>query len=704
MRNGLIILLALSIITIVCNYILIKHTDPIFNRIMTHYDSENRSIHENTSSSTFFNLKLANELLMIYEQQLARLAAAPFLPTYQNYRLKFKLNITSIATHLYGNFIGSNRHLQVVCFAKFPNTPTLHEALSFNLNFSVKTIDVKHVQLTLENSSIPTANKHIDIINIEVNQTFSIDIVFSFTYQWTDLKIVNSFDWPAWPLQKPCIDSIEYCIRQNDSKLDYPCLVTNTLTHLTSRQMFLAEQSGVIYWLDKQYAVAQLGHPLLSKAKTRRPSPMEFSMNSTICSPEFNKWISTYQQWHENITATISHLSMTFEQQRDRIVELNIRFMLYEAPGTGVADRIVHLMTTYLIAVLTKRLFLFDSKWSTFFDVMQSRLNYDQISVIPWFSHLHILNTNLSKNSSKYFTTRSHVTSLNNIEEHYDYDREFPERILIFQGHMGRIVQMMTSNASIYRTFLNDDLRMSPENMFGCLYHSLLIHRLAALVERTSGTINTLSHNKNLGHSSQQILRAILSPMFYPIGIQIRTQDHLTNDDMNNKSQGITSEQIWTILYQHFIYCARDLVFRNQEMLDRSGQLPIGFLLSNAVGIRQTFLKRWQLPSYCFHSFKKECYTRTHGLYLLANPDIIYHVSLTSQSALALQIAMFDIFIFSFCEIHIITSGSGFGRIAVFASLRGRNIYSLSRDETYLCRNDSYSISLIDSGYNWSGI
>jgi hypothetical protein len=65
---------------------------------------------------------------------------------------------------------------------------------------------------------------------------------------------------------------------------------------------------------------------------------------------------------------------------------------------------------------------------------------------------------------------------------------------------------------------------------------------------------------------------------------------------------------------------------------------------------------------------------------------------------------MFDIFLFGFCERHIITTDSGFGRIAVFVSLEGRNIYSMSMDEMFSCRNDSQAISLVDSAYHWSGI
>jgi hypothetical protein len=37
--------------------------------------------------------------------------------------------------------------------------------------------------------------------------------------------------------------------------------------------------------------------------------------------------------------------------------------MLHEKLTSGTADRIVHLMTTYLVVILTKRMFLFDMNW-----------------------------------------------------------------------------------------------------------------------------------------------------------------------------------------------------------------------------------------------------------------------------------------------------------------------------------------------------
>ncbi len=147
------------------------------------------------------------------------------------------------------------------------------------------------------------------------------------------------------------------------------------------------------------------------------------------------------------------------------------------------------------------------------------------------------------------------------------------------------------------------------------------------------------------------------------------TDDDLTSYDISNKSQTVVREKTLTVLFQNHITCTRDLVIRNQELFDSSGQLPIGFLLSNAVGVRQTFLKRWQLPPYCFQSFRKECYNRPDELYILANPDPVYHVSHTFQTALSFQLAMFAIFLFGFCQRHIISTESGFGRIVVFASL-----------------------------------
>ncbi|CAF4767464.1 unnamed protein product, partial [Rotaria sp. Silwood2] len=80
----------------------------------------------------------------------------------------------------------------------------------------------------------------------------------------------------------------------------------------------------------------------------------------------------------------------------------------------------------------------------------------------------------------------------------------------------------------------------------------------------------------------------------------------------------------------------------------------------------------------------------------------VFHISYANDQALALQLGIFDNFLFSLCEQHIFSADSGFGRFAVFASLKLPNIYSFLRHERPSCRNQS--IPLATAGYHWSGI
>ncbi|CAF2785058.1 unnamed protein product [Rotaria sp. Silwood2] len=565
------------------------------------------------------------------------------------------------------------------------------------------------------------ANARIDLITqivVHVNRVFSIDTVFSFTYQWLDSYVLNFFHWPQWPLKKSCANRILNDIIQNrtsDPQRHFSCSITSILTHSTSRQLFTDERVAITDWLDVQYNATKthsfsrehpLNDQLSSTTRTRRLSSFEVASNTKVCSVEFYSWISKYQDWHANISSSISDPRLTFEEQRDRIVEQNIRFMLYKKSPSGTADRIVHLMTTYLIAILTNRLFLFDEDWPEFSHVMLTSLNYERESVIPWFRSLGRLNKYLSRNDSKYLTSGEYKFSFDRLSRDYNYDREFSERILIFQAHTGGIGHMMTSQTSVYRKFLTEDLHMHADSMFGCLYHSLFLYRLSALIERTSISISTDSlQQEQLGHSSQQLLQVLLSPNFYPIGIQVRTGDATMKDD-NSKSwfKRATSENSVLESYQYFLTCARDIVDGNQTFLTNINQVPIAFLISDTARLRRAALLRWKLPSSCLQSLGKECRNQTHSLPIIANSNPVLHIAYTSQRLLALHLAMFDVFLFGLCEQHVISVESGFGNIGAFAALKQRNVYSLSTLTHKSCVGKNQDIPMVNSSYQWSGI
>jgi hypothetical protein len=686
-----------------------------------------------TFNATNIMLKPSKALCRIYEQQFSQHAAAPFLPTYQNHRLILKFSLSSIATHLYGNvnsFQGSSRGLRVACLEKRGNKTTFQQSFDLTLRFNVQKVNMQAMHFTLDSrteaepsliiSTVP-ANKRTDLVThiiVHVNRIFSMDTVFSFTYQWLDSDVLNFFHWPQWPLTKSCANRILNDLIQNHTvnpQRHFSCSITSILTHSTSRQLFTDEQIAISDWLDIQYRATitdsfstenPLSDLLSSTTRTRRLIPFEVASNPKVCSAEFHSWISKYQDWHANVSSSISDPRLTFEQQRDRIVDQNVRFMLYEKNPSGVADRIVHLMTTYLIAILTNRLFVFDADWPEFSHVMLASLNYERESVIPWFRRLDRLNKYLSRNNTKYLTSGHYKFSFDRLRRDYDYDRQFPERILTFRAHTGGIVHMMMSETSVFRKFLTEDLRMRADNMFGCLYHSLFLYRLSELIEITSADhSNDSLQQEQLGHSPQQLLLVLLSPAFYPIGVQVRTGDATMKGD-NTKSwfKVATSENSLLESFRYFFNCARDLVDGNQTFLTDIKQVPIVFLLSDTVRLRRAALLRWKLPSSCLQSFGDECRNQTHALPVVANPNPVFHVAYTSQHLLAFRLAMFDTILFGLCEQHVISAESGFGSLGVFASLKQRNIYSLSIFRKGSCLGKNRDISLVDSSYQWSGI
>lgn len=672
-------------------------------------------------------------LLQIYEQQLCQYTAGPFLPTYQNHRLILKFNISSIATYIYGNvdsFQGSNRRLRITCLEKSGNDTTFERSFDFILRFNVQKINAEAIHFTFDPTTVvvsplfmftESANKRtsqITQIIIRIDRVFSINSVFTFMYQWLDSDVLNFFHWPQWPLTKLCANRILQDLVLNHTvnpQRHFSCSVTSILTHSTSRQLLSNERMAISHWLDIQHKVmitdsistGYFSEDLLSTTtRTRRRTPFEVALDSEVCSTEFQSWISKYQDWHDNISDSISDPRLSLEEQRDRIVDQNIRFMLYEKNPSGTADRIVHLVTTYLIAILTNRLFLFDTDWPEFSHVMLTSLNYERETVIPWFPTLDGLNRRLYANNTKYLTSGHYKFSHDRFNKNYDYDRQFPERILTFRAHTGGIVQMMTSQESIYRKFLTEDLGMRPENMFGCLYHSLFVHRLTSLIEVTSAKTSVVSsQHTELGHFPQQILQILLSPFFYPIGVQVRTGDATMRQDNTRHWFGSPpSEESILYSYEYFLTCAHDLVNGNQTFINDTKQMPIIFLLSDTVRLRRAALLHWKRASPYLQSFGNEVRNQTHLLPVVANSSPVLHIFFTSQRLLALHLAMFDIFLFGLCEQHVITIESGFGTVGVFASLKQRNIYSLSTTRKESCLGRNRETSLVSSSYQWSGI
>ena len=610
----------------------------------------------------------------IYKQQLHQVQTAPFLPTYHNYRLQLKLNRTSLLTALdhsndSGRMFNTSRHMYVTCFES--------ESFRFNfsINFNIKVMDANAMNITWQ---LPQCNTSIifislftsDILVLDVRQRFAASATFTFTHQWSHSNISKPFHWPIWPLEK---------------RMNLSDRLTTVLEHSNAQQLFDTERKAIRHWLDLQYNATDS----IPSIATRRLIPFEISLNTSVCSTQFFSWIDNYVQWHANVTRYLSDRSISAQQHQQFILKENIRFILYETLGSGTADRITHLITTYLIGILTNRLFLFDPNWLEFSDIIRSRLYDDRKEILPWFAS-DAMWKNLTVGNYRFGTERLYTD--------YDYEKKLLERFVIVRAHTGGLTHMLVSSKSVYRTFLTETLRMNVSNLFGCLYHALVVYRLSAMIERTS----TDDTSETFGHSGQQLLQTLLSPGIYPIGIQVRTGDKFLKE--HTKTLALVSDDATLKSFANFITCAQHFARGHQSLFKNSSQLPVALVVSDTLSLRRTVLRRWQYPFACLHSHHPACSDNTTGLYFLASPDPVLHVAYTDQRRLAFNLAMFDTFLLSLCEQHLITVESGFGRIGVFAALKQRNIFSFPPNQYLVCSNMSQSTSLRESGYHWSGI
>jgi hypothetical protein len=389
---------------------------------------------------------------------------------------------------------------------------------------------------------------------------------------------------------------------------------------------------------------------------------------------------------------------MSVKERRTRLIDLDVRLLVYEKSWSGIADRITHLISTYLVALLTKRLFIFDKSWPEFTQMMQSSLNYEQQLLIPWLEQIDLLNTNLSSNDREYLSIKTPLFSFDRLLQDYDYEKVFSQRILIFRGHTGGVIHTIHSNTSIYRKFLTEDLQMNTSNLFGCLYHSLYTYKLSELIQ----TVAINAQKDPLDHSSKQILQTLLSPSVFSIGLQIRAGDQQMLETNVPPSSSDTQETTILNFTQHFFQCAQELINADASFMNNTKQIPVVFLLSDSYRIRRAALKRWPLSLQRLPSFRNECQWQTDRLHVLSSSRPVLHIQYATDRALAFRLGMFDVFLFSLCEQHLISAESGFGRIPAFASLKLRNIYSLLLNERKSCLKEGISHSI--AGYHWSGI
>lgn len=636
----------------------------------------------------------SHELLAFYTQQLSRFNAAAFLPTFQNRRLSMRFNVTSLVTEKpYLNIY--NFHITVLRYT--PSDGRAYPVCNIDVTLqprnsssypSIALADISYKSIC----ALSLSATNTSVFTITTSRTFPSNFLFRFHSHWSHRQENSeTLSWPSWPPTPKCLHS---------STGITACSYLTILKHFSARELFVIEQNALSQWSDLQYAAfvqrTLLVAPRNFPAK-RSFMPFERANNPSVCPRAFHTWISEYRQWHEKVTDLLlqTNSRMTVQRQRDRLIDLDIRFLVYEKHSTGIADRLTHLISTYLIALLTKRVFIFDKAWPEFTEIMQSSLNYDQQLLLPWLKRLNVLNANLSSTDRKYLSTKHRWFSFDRYRYDRDYNQAFPQRIVTFRAHTGTTIQIIRSNSSIYRKFLTDELQLNTSTIFGCLYHSLFTFKLSGLMR----VMSLAADNNPTGYSSDETFQTLLSPDVFPIGVQIRAGDEqlLAQHKQVDRSDSLENNSLR--YFERFFQCAQEIVQAYGRYLNESKRMPVVFLVSDDHQLRRAALKRWP---FSLESFRNESQRRTDGFHILTSAKRIFHVEFTDDVDVAFQLGIYDMFLFSLCDQHLITEKSGFGRIPSFASLKLRHIHSFKTHTPKTC--PIQGIPLEKAGYHWSAV
>ena len=614
----------------------------------------------------------AKRMLSLYSEQWRKYSHARFIPETYDQHLGFRIRFDDLIRFNTTRAI-SHQNVTIICRELSDHKRIWRFSIALSIvNRTVVSIELDGKVIKPDQSTSPSVSTNLFVLHLPLMITHNVSYAFSFQSDSDSSQI--ALDWPVWPLSSECIEQYSTYFITNPFRRGFclACSLTSHFTGLAHKQIFQSEANSLSEYLDILYTASNVSQKHLH----RRKHAFEGKSNTSFCSREFQDWVHNYKSWHANISRLISQPNQTVNQQRDLICKLDIRFLFMVRFESGTSDRLLHLVTSYLVAILTGRFYVFDDTWPEFLAMTHSSLAFRPQIVTPWRFHLHYLNENLTTNHSRYLSSRWQTTRSERCYSDYNYEKMFPERVLFLKSQGGNVMQMLTSPKSVYRNMLVDALKMRPDNIFGCLYHSLIIPRLSLFIEATS-TVNT-----NDGISSQTMLQTLLLPQFVTIGLQIRIGDTYLKERISS----IDNDQSLMKQFGGFFACAENITYSSRQ--------TVVFLLADSFAIRRIALKEWPF-------YNSSSNTRMR---LMTSLKQVQHISFTHDTLNALRDALFDMFLYSLCDRHIFTLRSGFGRIPAFASLRGQILFTLKPNDKPVCSRGDGQVNFTQSGHHWSGI
>ena len=409
---------------------------------------------------------------------------------------------------------------------------------------------------------------------------------------------------------------------------------------------------------------------LVNHRNTREMAPFERAALSSggVCSKDFHDFVSQYHTWHERQIKRLQAVGdspaalralLTVDQEPIRLI------ISHSVWHSGISDRTVGLLGLYTMAMLTRRVLLVADDWQDIYLATQFSLQVNYRIIAPALDHADLQDVSTVLGASFEGPPVDNLTG------------EFPMPISRIYSIRG--LQMRFLHDSVDHRDRLQNLGLTSETIFGCVYHSFLIIRLSVLTSRVEyeSVTTTLLHVDN-----------------FPLGIQIRTFDA----DTSANGQLQVQANIEALLpVKEFFRCAQEQsdAFRGVRNSGQSIRRPVWFLMTDNTSISAAAEERWGAPSVDYSSANLGV---TVQLINLRIPSLLGHAARGDPSLqfMFTQHAYVEQTLFSFCNKHIITKNSGFGRVPSALGMVASHVirmpsYEVHRREVSCLRRDDGS-------------
>ena len=468
---------------------------------------------------------------------------------------------------------------------------------------------------------------------------------------------------------------------------------------LDQRSLFARERQRISRYLNLVTDTAANPPPPLSPplpfrhpvpvSPTRVAAPFEAAGQSQHCPAAFQRWVSDYRAFHadavERLMAArgdVSRLYHLINGTRDDTARngsaRGIRLLVSGVyRWSGVTDRTSAFTGLYLVAMLTRRVLLLDEDWPDIQRVLLSPLTLPFDVVVPQLRHAALHN----------LTQFVPVTDIG--PETDEYEAHYSGQVVLITSIKGIIMRLLTESPT-YSPLLQS-LGLTPDNVVGCIAHSLWHVRLSSLLYY---------------QHYQSALLPLLSPSTAAIGIQIRSwHDYVFLSQANQTKAGtytahddIAVEGVGSAAARHsgviarfgdqgFFHCAQDitdtLALNHSSADSASAQLkqPVWYLVSDDESMRAAAIARWGLHDGASPSGRPYVLT-------LLSAQLLGHSNSVDLDLgfLFLRHAVVEQFLFSLCAHHVVSLASGYGRWPALLALRHRRVYVVANDQQNVTR------------------